>query len=314
MRIGLFDIDQKYPNLALMKISAYHKSLGDEVFLNWYLGPFNKTYVSCVFTWNKKKAKRLAWHSEIGGSGIDLIKTLPDDIEKLSPDYALYGIKHGLGFISRGCIRKCKFCIVPQKEGKLRQVAEIGELLNPLSNELILMDNNFLGLENAINLLNEMRNRHLKVDFNQGLDIRLIDDDKARALSEVRPLKQWRFSFDSLKYEREFKRGMNIIKKYINPARLMIFVLVGFDTGWEEDIERFGIVKSYGADTFFMLYRNSNGQYSNSNYADMPPYLMEKIFKTQRTPQGNIKKIVRLFSRPAATKAIWKGWGKKGPL
>ncbi|GAJ01032.1 unnamed protein product, partial [marine sediment metagenome] len=109
------------PNLALMKLSAYHKAKGDQVFLNFPLNRPDITYASCVFTWNAKRRATVPHGATVGGSGIDLKAELLPEVEHIMPDYSLYpGIDSSMGFTSRGCIRKCPWCIVPEKEGQIK--------------------------------------------------------------------------------------------------------------------------------------------------------------------------------------------------
>ena len=145
-KILLIDLDHtKFPNLALMKLSAYHKAKGDSVSLNFALGYYDKVYASCVFPKNKKNLANYPFKNmEIGGSGIDLKKKLPKEIDSMQPDYSLYNIDYGIGFITRGCIRNCPFCIVPQKEGKLKPNRNPLQIINPKSNKVKFLDNNFL--------------------------------------------------------------------------------------------------------------------------------------------------------------------------
>jgi hypothetical protein len=134
MRIGLLDLDRTgFPNVALMKLSAWHKAHGHDTELirgdRWLLHVlmFDYVYASVVFTWNRHKGEALrALGVEVGGSGMDLKNTLPADVEAMRPDYSLYGIDYGVGYLMRGCIwtnENCPACIVPRKEGKPREVA-----------------------------------------------------------------------------------------------------------------------------------------------------------------------------------------------
>ena len=207
MTIGLIDIDSKIPNLALMKISNYYKNLGEQVEFVQENKKYEKIYASTIFTRSKpivnKLIEKYEDKIEIGGTGWDLKKELPIEIEKTKPDYGLYtaeeiasrmkgiGTKEhklkkaneivnaGMGFTSRGCVRNCGFCFVPKKEGKLRDAAEIGDLINPKSNVLILHDNNFTADPYCIDKLKEIKERKLIIDINQGCDVRLMTDEKA---------------------------------------------------------------------------------------------------------------------------------------
>lgn len=127
MKVLLVDLDRtRQPNLALMKLSAWHKDRGHEVWLNFTLQRYDLCYCSCVFTWNAPKLGSFPYPDiELGGSGFNLWNTLPDEIEHIMPDYALYGYPYSLGFTSRGCIKHCPWCIVARKEGPIREWTEI---------------------------------------------------------------------------------------------------------------------------------------------------------------------------------------------
>ena len=170
MKIGLFDIDSKYHNLALMKLSAYHKRKGDEIEL--YNPLFTKTYdriyISKIFTeFHINECYIPENFYRAGGSGFDLETKLPRETEHIMPDYSLYNLDYFLGFTTRGCIRNCKFCIVPEKEGKIKEHAEVEEFLNPKSNVVVLLDNNFLALPSHIKKLQLFNDKGWRIDFNQ---------------------------------------------------------------------------------------------------------------------------------------------------
>lgn len=220
--IGLIDVDSKIPNLALMKISTYYKSIGEEVEFVQEGKEYEKIFASAIFTRSKTICEDLVNKYEdkieIGGTGWDIKKTLPDEIEKLRPDYELYSIEEiasrmkgigtkehkrkkakeiveaGMGYTSRGCVRDCGFCFVPEKEGKFHDVAEISDLLNPKSNVLILHDNNFTADPYCIDKLKEIKERKLKVDINQGCDVRLMTDEKAYWLGQVKHLRSLHYA------------------------------------------------------------------------------------------------------------------------
>lgn len=257
MRVGLVDVDSKIPNLALMKLSAYHKSQGDEVkiFDPLFDHP-DRVYSSKVF----KATDEYGYYPDCevmqGGSGFDLGIKLPDEVETMYPDYSLYGIDYAMGFTTRGCTRECGFCIVPRKEGKLHAVADIHQFWNG-QKRLMLMDNNLTGdAEHFSLILNQLIKHKIKTDFNQGLDIRLIDDEKAKLLSRIQLWKGFRlrFAWDSIELEQEVMRGIGILTRYMKPWKLMFYVLIGYDTTEDEDLYRVEMLKSLGIKSFVMPY------------------------------------------------------------
>ena len=242
MKIGLFDIDSKYHNLALMKLSAYHKRKGDETEL--YNPLFTKTYdriyVSKIFTeFHINECYIPENFYRAGGSGFDLETKLPRETEHIMPDYSLYNLDYSLGFTTRGCIRNCKFCIVPEKEGKIKEHAEVEEFLNPKSNVVVLLDNNFLALPSHIKKLQLFNDKGWRMDFNQGLDARLINKENAKLLFRIKYKEMIRFAWDNIEDETEIIKGLKlVIKAGIRPRNITVYVLIGFDTTFEEDLYR----------------------------------------------------------------------------
>ncbi|GAJ17604.1 unnamed protein product, partial [marine sediment metagenome] len=154
MKVLLMDLDvikqrRPSPNLALMKLSAYHKAKGDEVFLNFPLQPPDIAYASCVFTWNAGRKTTVPNGAILGGSGIDLKAELLPEVEHIMPDYSLYpSIDSSMGFTSRGCIRNCPWCIVPVKEGQIKPWSRIYEFWDRRHRKITLLDNNLLAAPN----------------------------------------------------------------------------------------------------------------------------------------------------------------------
>ena len=285
MKIGIIDIDSKIPNLALAKIEMYHKERGDEIFYNLPLmaHQMDKLYVSCIFTWNKHKAKNYEQYkqAEIGGTGYDIGKVLPDDMEILKP-------KINYGFTTRGCIRHCEFCFVPKKEGRIRAICDIYDIWDGESKFIVLMDNNILALpRHFAKICRQVKKEKLKVDFNQGIDIRLMTMAKAELLRQIRPIRQWRIAFDNMAYEKEFRQGVEImLDAGIRPRDICVYVLVGFDEPFESDLKRVSIIwDEYKLDPFVMIYRGQNA-------------------KEKQSP--DIQKLKTIFNVP-----IWKKHGAK---
>lgn len=271
-KILVVDADSKagYPNLAIMKISAWHKKQGDSVDLIKGipeappLFKYDKTYISVIFWQNATRAnsyaRMLEGKVELGGIGESYAK-LPDKIEHIRPDYSLYGIDFSMGYTSRGCFRKCPWCVVPKKEGDIHDNAPISEFWDPAHSKIILLDNNFQASPNWRPNLDFINAHDLKVNFNQGLDIRLMTKEFAQALAQTKYY-TWsfktcslHFAFDTLKVERAVKRGIKILESAGVPARnLMFYVLVGFDTTIEQDLYRIRLLKDLGALPFVMIY------------------------------------------------------------
>lgn len=265
MRILLLDLDttprrRPFPNLALMKLSAYHKARGDEVFLNFPLVQPDITYASCIFTWNAKHREGLSPSAIIGGSGIDLTAQLPPEVEHIKPDYTLYpNITFSLGFTSRGCIRKCPWCLVPEKEGYIKHWSRIYEFWEPRHKRIMLLDNNLLAASNWRLTMDDLIAESAEVDFNQGLDIRLVNKENVGYLKRVRT-KQLRFAFDHISYEASVRKGIELLlRNGIPPRKISFYVLIGFN-GDETAIDRMEILKSYNVDVYPMIYKGEDGK------------------------------------------------------
>lgn len=266
-RILLIDADSTIPNLALMKISAYHKAMGDIVGFN--VGDPDKVYCSIIFKKNRHMADGLRFlypnaDIDIGGSGYDLKKTLPEYIESMTPDYSIYpDNKSYYGFTTRGCIRHCPFCIVHDKEGGFRRIfGDVDSALRSIMGnhkltEMTFLDNNILADRDwFIELCNTLHSRFpkMKVDFNQGLDIRLIDDESARALSKLRPITKWKFAFDMMSYKDKVTKGIEILNRYIKVRSMVLFyVYVDGDYQIPDAVARCRILKENGATAYAML-------------------------------------------------------------
>ena len=266
-RIGLIDIDSEIPNFALMKLSAYHKSKGDNV--EWWRGisfhsKYDKVYASKIFTFtqmayidgNYIDIDDLPKDVEIGGSGYYINKKLPDDVEDFIPDYSIYpNCDYSIGFITRGCIRNCDYCIVPEKEGKIRQNSTVENIWRGKGN-LVLLDNNILAKPEAFKeVILFCKKNKIKVDFNQGLDCRLITDGLAKFINQYRSVikPELRFAFDNLDYKNAVEKTCQLIKG-------RCFWYVYLDENWESALERLLILKRLRQRSYIMRNRRVVGR------------------------------------------------------
>lgn len=298
MKVLLMDLDvisqrQPFPNLALMKISAYHRARGDNVFLNFPLNHPDIIYASCVFTWNAKRRASFPNHAIIGGTGIDLKAELPAEIEHIMPDYGLYPrVDYSLGFTSRGCIRKCPYCIVPKKEGRIKPWTRIYEFWDRRHRKIKLLDNNLLAAPNWRQTMEDVIAEGLVVDFNQGMDIRLVNEENVKYLKRVKIGRaKLRFAFDDISYEGAVRKGIELmLSSGIPSRRLSFYFLYGFAAD-DKCVERVKILASYNVEVFPMAYKGPDGK--------EPPRRILKVgnIPLLHGPRQNIEKFLRLIGR-----------------
>ena len=258
MKVGLIDVDSyNFPNLALMKISAYHKSIGDKV--EWY-NPMlsehmDKVYMSKIFTFTED----FLWNIDAdviikGGTGYDLNNKLPYEIEHIYPDYELYGIKDvAYGFLTRGCPRGCNFCIVGEKEGLCsNKVADLKEFWRG-QKDIKLLDPNLLACKDWRELLQQLIDSKAYIDFTQGLDIRLMTKEKAEMINRLK-IKMVHFAWDN--YEFKTYEKLREIRPYLkfNGRKLRVYVLTNFNTTMEQNLERIYKLKELDYDPYVMIY------------------------------------------------------------
>lgn len=230
MNIALLPVDSTYSNLALMKLSAWHKQHGDTV--QWYnpLDQYDKVYMSKVFSFTSDYGYYInAYEVEKGGTGYDLHKTLPKAIDRIQPDYTIYpqiDTKTAYGFLTRGCPNRCKWCIVPQKEGKIAPYMDVEEIAVDGRTNLILMDNNILASDYGLEQIEKIIRRKYRVDFNQGLDARLVTDDIARMLARVKWIKRIRFGCDTPAQIAECERAISLLDKYGYRGEYFLYCII----------------------------------------------------------------------------------------
>ena len=236
MKIGLIDVDgHNFPNLALMKIARYHKNQGDTV--GWYnpFDEYDKVYMSKVFTHTPDYGYYINNAAEVdkGGTGYSLDKVLPVEIDSLQPDYSLYPNVDGntaYGFLTRGCPNKCKWCIVPKKEGNVRPYMDVDEIAIEGRTNLVLMDNNILASDYGLKQIEKIVERGYKVDFNQAMDARLVTPEIARLLAKVKWINVIRFGCDTPRQIAECERSMMLIDEYRGtPAHYLMYTMIDAD-------------------------------------------------------------------------------------
>lgn len=233
MKIGLHDSEREYlkrktfPNYALMKISAYHKSLGDTVEWWYPLGSFDKVYSSKIFDFTPENPY-LPPDTIRGGTGYDIHSVLPGEIEKMYPDYSIYPeCDYAVGYITRGCPNHCRWCIVPEKEGDIKPYRTWKELVRQDSDKLVLMDNNILACEYGINQLESLIGSGYRIDLNQGMDARLVTDRIAEILSKLKWIKYLRFSCDTKAQIKAVENAAELLQRHgVKPYKLFIYLLV----------------------------------------------------------------------------------------
>jgi len=272
----LIDVDNRLPNLALMKISRYFKEHGRKVILarrDSFVKNAEDVYASCVFSSSssQSRVKRLQQHYGeslvLGGSGVNISKRLPREMEELPADYTLYPeLKdRAIGFITRGCPFDCPFCIVPAKEGKTRQVSDLDSLLKNGYRKLILLDDNILSHSKATDFLEQMALRNLQVNFTQTLDIRLLDRERARILKRIRSSnlnftrRVYHFSLNNNRNLDQVRRKYDMLD--FTPRDNVEFIcMYGFNTTLAEDVQRFSFIRSLpGAYVFVQEYQQILG-------------------------------------------------------
>ena len=268
MRVGLIDVDShNFPNLALMKISAWHKAQGDEV--EWWFGfhQYDRVYMSKVFdntytpdVYDPVNTKEIIK----GGTGYDLQNKLPDEIEHMYPDYSLYPEltkDTAYGFLSRGCPRGCPFCIVKDKEGwNSYKVADLSEWWDGQKN-IVLCDPNILACRERMDLLRQLAESKALVDINQGIDARMLTEENIEVLSKVK-LKEIHFAWDLMEQSERVIRGLQMWKELHGMKHHgwygMVYVLVNFNTTMEENLYRIYTLRDMGYNPYVMVYDKPN--------------------------------------------------------
>lgn len=277
MRVRLVQIDGALPNLALMKLAHFHKARGDEVVLTRETGrdlldgEFDRVYGSAIFKFSADKIARLLanWPGAIvGGTGTDNTATIESVTDGYPDryDYSLYpAFRPSIGFTQRGCRLACKFCVVPQKEGKPTGASTIAEIWRgaPWPKNIHLLDNDFFGGPHWQDRIAEIRDGGFKVSFTQGINVRAMTEEVAAAIATVEyrdnKFKERRLytAWDNLKDEAVFFRGVDLLEAAGVPAKhVMAYMLVGFDKNetWERIWHRFNRMVERGVAPYPMVF------------------------------------------------------------
>ena len=265
LKIGLIDCDShNYPNLALMKLSAWHKARGDDV--EWWNGfeHYDRVYMSRVFdsTYTPEPMEPVNADEIVkGGTGYGLDNRLPDAVEHIYPDYSLYPEltkDTAYGFMTRGCPRGCAFCIVGEKEGlRSRKIADLSEWWNGQKN-IVLMDPNLLACPDRLDLLKQLADSRATVDINQGFDIRLMTDEVIAAINKIKVKNihlAWDNPNDELASKFAYFSERYRVKDY---RRKTVYILTGFRSTMAENLYRIYTVRDLGYSPYVMIYDKPN--------------------------------------------------------
>ena len=271
MDIGLIDVDgHNFPNLALMRISAYHKAKGDHVEWWWTdLIHYDVVYMSKVFSdaYSPDVPEPMNADKVIkGGTGyaISLVdgkevfdkskhKNLPPEIEKMFPDYSIYPqFKFAVAMTSRGCPRGCAFCHVASKEGRCSvKVADVSDFWNG-QKHIEVLDPNITACREKRDLMRQYRETGATLNFNQGLDMRFINDEDIEDINHMR-IKKMHFAWDNPKDDLE-GRFRYFAERYKNKAKGMVYCLTNFNSTMEENLHRIYTLRDLGYDPYVMIY------------------------------------------------------------
>ena len=279
-KIGLIDVDgHNFPNIPLMKISAYHKANGDAV--EWYDPMFSDdmdiVYMSKIFSFTKDYEYPIrAREIKRGGSGYcigldesgkefyNLAKDtlLSPEIEHIYPDYSLYPKltqDTAYGFLTRGCPRQCSFCHTSKKDGTIsHKVADLSEFWRGQKN-IVLLDQNILACKDWRELLRQLIDSGANVEFNGGLDIRLMTEEKAQYVSRIRQ-KIVHFAWDRYEDKEKIIPRFEMFKRIsgFDARKMIVYTIVNYDTTLEQDLERIYTLKDLGYWAYVMIYDKDN--------------------------------------------------------
>lgn len=256
--IDHFGRSNKFPNYALMKISAYHKALGDKVV--WFTPIerhlYDMVYSSKVFDFTPENPY-LPENTIKGGTGYGIFENLPEKIDRMFPDYSIYPeCDYAIGFLTRGCPNKCMHCYVPQKEGDIHPYRTWQEVVRTDTNKLVLMDNNILAHPHGIEQLRQLAETDYRLDINQAMSVFLVTPETADILSRCKWQKYIRFAVDCrAQIEGMYRAAELLAERGIPNSKLFIYVLITDDL--EDDLRRvYALRKLKSATIYGMPYKD----------------------------------------------------------
>lgn len=274
-KIGLWTDSHNFPSLPLMKLSAYHKAMGDEVEMYMPINQYDLVYASKAFSFTddidtnsviqadevKKGGTGYCINVKNGREVFDNSKnsSLPREIEHIYPDYALYPqYKYAVGFLTRGCPRNCGFCVVGEKEGLCsKQDADLNEFWRG-QKEIKLLDPNILACENNESLLKQLAESKARVDFTQGIDIRLTNPDNIELLNKIK-VTMLHFAWDNPKQDlTKYFRRFSEHTKIKSDRNKVVYVLTNYNSTLEEDLYRIYKLRELGYSPYVMIYQKEN--------------------------------------------------------
>lgn len=249
MKISLITDAPKH-NLALMKLSSWHKAAGDEVLVNTPLFPAEYTYASILFEQNLDQIQA----DEVGGPAVESSR-LPDEVEAMKPDYSLFGLDYSLGYTWRPCHNDCHFCKVPRMNHPDQEHHSIWEFHDPDLDTICLLNNNTFQDPAWRETFEEVWDADLQVRDENGYDLRLLDDEKAWALKKTRWATPMHFAWDRVQDETLIRQGLALIQKYkMRSTRHGVYVLIGYNSTPAEDLHRCQVVHDHGLTPYPMPY------------------------------------------------------------
>jgi hypothetical protein len=255
--IGIHTPDKtKFPNFALMKISAWHKARGSTV--DWYepllTDMYSKIYSSSVFSFADRDYY-LPDSAIKGGTGYGIYEELPEDMDNIFPDYSIYpNVDYAIGYLTRGCIRHCPWCIVPKKEGKIHPYKTWQEIARKDTNKIVLMDNNVLASEYGLDQIIQLSKTDYRIDFNQGLDARLIDANIAELLASAKWIRFIRLACDTKDMMNHIEKSVNYLREAGFKKEIFVYVLVKEDINDAHD--RVEFLRKLNCAPFAQPYRD----------------------------------------------------------